>query len=174
MAIILILVLQQLFPSSFDLLKEGEPVPVEFAVKYLNADSEFYGQYFKYETYLKNKFSSNDLPTLVYKEKSGVCNDDFLVIFDEEGTIISKLQISSQCDYDHGVAEHKSWSFQLNLDESIIYLDYDIETVKDKTKVDSNGNVIGVEDILDVERIKSKNIEAYRILTDGVIEQIDI
>jgi len=166
---ILFSLLIQGFTEDFQTLKQGDKISKDFAVKYLNAHPDHYEEYFVYETYMKPKFVSCDLSTLIYTENSGTCRKEILVIFDQNGKILSKLVISSNCDHDMSIPTYKSWEFQLNLYSSEVVLDISSESVKDKSKIDGNGHIIGDKDFMDLETIKTNLLEVYKISKDGKI-----
>lgn len=167
-----ILILQADFSTQFNELTEGEKISKEFASNYLNADGQFYGQYFEYSTFIKPKYGQQFL-TLVYKESTGTCNDQHIATFRPNGELISQLQIKSQCDQDMAVATHKSWSYQLNVNEGIIYLYTSTETVTDKSLIGSDGYLINGNSFDELETGTLDQIETYFVSKDGTITKME-
>ena len=170
--IITILILQADFSTQFNELIDGEKISKEFASNYLKADEQFYGQYFEYTTFMKPKYGQQFL-TLVYKEFTGSCNDQHIATFSTKGELISQLQIKSQCDQDMAVATDKSWSYQLNINEGIIYLYTLTETVTDKSLIGSDGYLIGGNSFDELETETLDQIETYLVSTDGTITKME-
>ncbi len=162
------------FERDFQSLKPGESIPTSFAVEYLKAEADQYGTDFQYELRFKPIFGDTYFPALVYNKNTGVCDEDFLVIFDENGNIKSELKIHARCDHDYSVATYKIWSFEIEPEESLIYLNIRGVKVKDDTKISEDGKVVGAKSILDVETEPFNGLEVYTVSADGTIERLSL
>ncbi len=160
------------FSAEFSQLKPGESIPKSFAVKYLQADASSYGSSLKYELRFKPEFYATSMPALVYNVSDKTCDEDYLIIFNEDGSIKSELKIFARCDHDQRIATYKTWSFEMEPEESMIYLSVRGVTVKDKSKVDEDGKVVGTNSLLNLETESFSKMEMYAVLEDGSIQRL--
>ncbi len=174
MLLIILLSFFQDFQTEFDKLTVGEAVSTSFAINFLDADPDIYGESETYEVRFKPEFGSSELPALVYNYNNGTCDEDYLVIFNDSGEIESKMKIFARCDHNPRLATYKIWSFEIEPEESLIYLSIRGKRVKDPTKIDAEGNIIGNKGILQLETESFEYLEIYAVEADGSINQLSL
>jgi hypothetical protein len=172
MILIILLSLLPNFQSEFHNLKVGEPVSKTFAINYLEVDPSQYGEGENYEVRFKPEFGTSGLPALVYNYNNGTCDEDYLVIFNNDGSTRSRMKVFARCDHDLRVATYKIWSFEIEPEESLIYLSVRGKKVKDSSKIDQNGRIIGSKNILQLETESFEYLEVYAVSNDGSINQL--